>query len=100
MLAERSGYSRKVRMVAEQNFFPNSEIELRGLAARAVNETQWIEGLAARFLRLEEVVAPGLEAQVNRGFEVPAVAHSAQRVHSASGIAIALPAVNDLLLEA
>src|SRR5262245_47523470 len=88
MITKCLRYSGKVRVIAEQNLLSNSKVELCGFAVRAMNDTQWVEGLAAGFLRLEEVVAPGLQAQIDCEFEVPAVAHSAQRVHSAAGSAI------------
>jgi hypothetical protein len=99
MLTKRLRYSGKVRVIAEQNLLSNSEVELCSFAVCAVNDTQWIERLPARFLWLKEVVAPGLQAQIDCGFKVPAVAHSAPRVHSAAGSAIALPAVRRLFMK-
>jgi len=98
MVTKRLRYSGKVRVIAEQNLLSNSEVELCSFALCAVNDTQWIERFPARFLRLKEVVAPGLQAQIDRGFKVPAVAHSAQ-VHSAAGSAIVVPAVSGLFMK-
>jgi hypothetical protein len=60
VIAEGFSDSGEISVIAKESFFLNREIQLRCFALRAVNDTQWIKGLAACFLRREKVIAPRL----------------------------------------
>jgi hypothetical protein len=57
---ERFSDTRQVRVIAEQNFFLNSEVQLRRFASIAVNDAQRIERFGARLMRAKKMIAPRL----------------------------------------
>lgn len=60
VIAEGFSDSGEISVIAKESFFLHREIQLRCFALRAMDDTQWIKGLAARFLRREKVIAPRL----------------------------------------
>jgi hypothetical protein len=67
MAAERFRDAGKIRVVAEQNFLSNREVQLRRRATGAMHNSQRVERLAAHVFGPQEMIAPWLQAKVDRG---------------------------------
>ena len=67
-------------MVGEHHRLGHGVIELGALAARAVDDVQWVERLFTDFVGREEVVGPRLAAEVDRAGQFGGIADAA--VHS------------------
>lgn len=77
MVAERFGHTGKVGVIAKHDFLLDSEIKLRGGAIVAIDQPEGIGGFITHFFRLQEMVAPGLVAQVQNFFQSGSIANAA-----------------------
>jgi hypothetical protein len=70
MSAQRFRNSGKIRVVAEEDFLSDGEVELCGGAACTTNDHQGIERFAPGFVRPDEVIAPWLQAEIDGRLQV------------------------------